>query len=376
MRVTDVEAIPVSVPVETSYETSLSVGGGGEHHYDHVVVRIDTDAGVVGVGEVAPMAAWPHGLTQAAVLSLVEETLAPVVEGRELDRIPRIVEDCWRTLAGEPFPLCGVDEALWDALGKARGVPVYDLLGGPVEENAEIELHHSIGIKAPEEVRADAAAAAEEGRTAYKVKVGGPDFAAEREAVAAIAEAVPGARIRVDANQGWSPPEATRRIPALDEAADGLVLVEQPVAYDDVAGLARVRERVDVPVLADEACFGPRDVAQLAAADACDAVNIKLAKSGGLHRGREVGTVAAAHGLPCFMGTMVELGVGTAATAHFMASCPAVGYPSGVMNAHAEHTLIAERDRWSATGDTFAVPDDPGLGVTLDEDALAEYRTD
>jgi L-alanine-DL-glutamate epimerase-like enolase superfamily enzyme len=239
-----------------------------------------------------------------------------------------------------------------------------------------VDLHYSIGIKAPEEVREAAATAAEDGLTAFKVKVGGPDFAAERDAVAAIAEAVPDARIRVDANQGWSVPEAVRRIPRLDEAAGGLVLVEQPIAYDDVAGLRRVREAVAPPILADEACFGPRDVARLARAEACDIVNIKLGKTGGLARAVDVAAVADAHGLPCFMGSMLELGVGTAANAHFAAACPTVTYPTGILNVHAADTLVEERERWTPDGDTFALPDAPGLGVTLDEDALASFRVD
>lgn len=375
-RVTSVEAIPVSVPVETAYETSLSLSTGSQETYDHVIVRVGTDAGVVGHGEVAPFAAWPHGLSQRGVLALVEDVLAPLVEGRRLDHVPRIVKDCWEALSGEPFPLCGVDVALWDALGKARCLPVYDLLGGPSGEEPTIDLHYSIGIKAPDEVRAEAAAAAENGFTAFKVKVGGPDIAAECDAVAAISEAVPDARIRVDANQGWSVPEAIRRIPRLDAAAGGLVLVEQPIDYDDVAGLGRVRDAVGVPILADEACFGPRDVARLARADACDIVNIKLAKTGGLSRARDVATVADAHGIPCFMGSMLELGVGTAANAQFAAACPAVTYPTGILNVHAADTLVEERDRWTPDGDTFTLPDSPGLGVTLDEAALTSFRVD
>jgi L-alanine-DL-glutamate epimerase-like enolase superfamily enzyme len=376
VRITAVEAIPVSVPVETAYETSLSLSTGPQGTYDHVVVRVRTDAGIVGHGEVAPYASWPHGLSQRAALALVEDVLAPLVEGRRLDHVPRIVEDCWTALSGEPFPLCGVDVALWDALGKHRDLPVYDLLGGPPGEEPTVDLHYSIGIKAPEEVREAAATAAEDGLTAFKVKVGGPDFAAERDAVAAIAEAVPDARIRVDANQGWSVPEAIRRIPRLDEAAGGLVLVEQPIAYDDVAGLRRVREAVAPPILADEACFGPRDVARLARAEACDIVNIKLGKTGGLARAVDVAAVADAHGLPCFMGSMLELGVGTAANAHFAAACPTVTYPTGILNVHAADTLVEERERWTPDGDTFALPDAPGLGVTLDEDALASFRVD
>lgn len=374
--VTGVEAIPVSVPVESAYETSLSVATGGQDSYDHVLVRVDTDEGVVGYGETAPLPSWPRGLTRPAVVDLVEGTLAPAAVGRSLDRIPRLVERLRTLLSGEPFPLCGLDVALWDALGRARGLPVYDLLGGPADDEPTVDLHYSIGIKDAGEVAAEAAEAADAGFSAFKIKVGGPEPEAERAAVAAVADAVEGARVRVDANQGWTPPQAVRRIRALDDAAGGLVLVEQPVDHDDVEGLARVRDAVAPPVLADEACFSPRDVVALSRAGACDIVNIKLAKTGGLTGARDVATVADAHGLPCFMGTMLELGVGSAANAHFAAACPAITYPSGALNVHAADTLVADWERWTPDGDRFVLPDDPGLGVTVDEAALAEFRVD
>jgi len=373
-RVTAVETIPVSVPAEESYETSLSVDTGGQGAYDHVVVRVETDAGVTGVGEVAPSSTWPHGLTQSAVCALIADRIAPVVEGEPLHHVRRLVAEAERALSGEPFPLCGVDVALHDALGKLREQPVYELLGGAPGGEATIDLHYSIGIRPPEEVHERAAGAAAEGFSAFKLKVGGPDFAAEREAVAAVAEAVPDARIRVDANQGWTAAEAVTAVPKLDDAAGGLVLVEQPVPHDDIAGLRRVREATGVPVLADEACFSPRDVASLAEQGACDAVNVKLAKTGGLARARDVATVASAHGLPCFMGSMLELGVGTAANAHFAAASPAVQYPTGVLNVHATSTLIEDRESWQTEGDSFTVPDGPGLGVTLDEAAVERYQ--
>jgi len=375
-QITAVETVPVSVPAETTYETSLSIATGGSGSYDHVLVRVETDAGIEGVGEVAPLSAWPHGLTQSAVVDLIEDRLAPLVEGEPVHRVPRLVDQARRSLSGEPFPLCGVDVALYDALGKARNLPVYELLGGAPDGDPTIDLHYSIGIRPPEEVRELATEAREEGFTAFKVKVGGPDFDAEREAIAAIADAVPDARIRVDANQGWSAAEAVSRIPRLDNAADGLVLVEQPVPYDNIPGLRRVRDGAEVPVLADEACFSPSDAADLAKREACDIINIKLGKTGGFSGARDLATVARAHGLPCFMGSMLELGVGTAANAHFAASSPAIDYPSGILNVHAASTLVKERESWSPSGDSFTVPDDPGLGVTLDEGAVERYRTD
>ncbi|NHX37967.1 MULTISPECIES: mandelate racemase/muconate lactonizing enzyme family protein [Halolamina] len=374
--ITNVETIPVSVPTEESYETSLSVATGGQGAHDHVLVRVETDAGVTGVGEVAPHSPWPHGLTQSAVVDLIADRITPAIDGKPLHRIPRLVENVEQVLSGESFPLCGIDMALHDALGKLRDQPVYELLGGPAGKEPMVDLHSSIGIRPPEEVREIAARAAEEGFNAFKLKVGGPDLAAERAAVEAIAEAVPDARIRIDANQGWTAAEAVNAVPELDEAAGGLVLVEQPVPYDDTAGLRRVREAAGVPVLADEACFSPQDVASLAKQGACDLINIKLAKTGGLSRAQDVATVANAHGLACFMGSMLELGVGTAANAQFAAASPAVSYPSGVLNVHAASTLIEETERWTPDGDRFIVPDSPGLGVTLDSDAVERYRVD
>lgn len=376
MNVTDVTAIPVSVPVEEAYETSLSSAPGDDPTTnDHLVVEVETDAGVTGVGEIAPHAAWPHGLTQDACTRIVNETLAPTVVGRDVARIPRIIEALETQLSGEPFPVYGIDLALHDALGKLRDRPVYDLLGGPKNDAREIDLHYSIGLKDAEAMAADAARAAEDGFDAFKVKVG-RDHDVEREGLAAIADAVPGAKIRVDANQGWKPAEAARKIRELDAAAGGLVLVEQPVEYDTDAGLRRVREAVDPPILADEAAFSPRDVARLARADAADIVNIKLGKTGGLYRGTDVATVADAHGMTCFMGSMVELGVGTAANAHMTVGTPTITYPTGVLNSHAEHTLIENDDRWTPDGPTFTVPDEPGLGVQLDRSAIERYRVD
>ncbi|MFB6211876.1 MAG: mandelate racemase/muconate lactonizing enzyme family protein [Halobacteriales archaeon] len=375
MQIERVEAIPVSVPVETAYETSLTAGDNGDRSYDHLVVRLHTDGGITGVGEIAPTPYWPHGLTQTACRAIIEETLAPTLEGRSIDRIGRIIEELEHAISGEPFPLYGIDVALHDALGKRDGRPVYDLLGGPIEDRT-FDLHYSIGIMDTEATREEAKKADQNGFDAFKIKVGGPDPVAEQESLAAIREAVPDARIRVDANQAWTADEAIRTIPKLNAAADGLVLVEQPVPYDDVRGLKRVKDAVEPLILADESCFSPSDAAEIARRNAADILNIKLAKTGGMYRGRALAHVADAHGLTCFMGSMVELGIGTAANAHFRVATPEITYPTGVLNLHAESSLVANDEPWQPTDGTFTVPEQPGLGIELDADALARYRID
>lgn len=377
MRIEAVDAVPVSVPVETPLQSSRTETPGTGHRdtYDRVLVVVETDVGVSGVGEIAPMPTWPRGLTRDACAAILDDEFIPVLEDRRVHRIPRIIEGLEATVADEPFPVCGVDMALYDALGKHRDLPVYELLGGPKRETRRIDLHYSIGLEDPDRMRSEAETASEAGHTDFKVKVG-TDPERERVGLRTIREVIPDARIRVDANGAWTADEAVREIRALDDAADGLVFVEQPVSADDRRGMRRVREAVDPPILADEACFSPADVAAIANLEAADIVNIKLAKAGGLHRAGEVATVARAHGMAGFMGSMLELGVGTAASAHFAVASPAVTYPTGIFNTRAEHALIESDDEWEPDGASVVVPDRPGFGISLDDEAIEQYRTD
>ncbi|WP_121823141.1 mandelate racemase/muconate lactonizing enzyme family protein [Halostella salina] len=377
MAVTSLDAIPVSVPKATALRTGGSSDStAGSDSFDHVLVRVETDGGVVGYGEVAPHPDWPNSGTQATVRSVIESEFAPLVEGRDPAHVARITEELDRTVASQPFALAGVDAALYDALGKQLGRPTYELLGGPTAADRSLPLHYTVGIKAPETVHEEAAAAADRGFSAFKLKVGADERDADRRRLEAVREACPGARIRVDANGSWTAGEAVRAIRDLNAAADGIVFVEQPVPPDDRAGLRRVRAAVEPSVMADEGCYGPADVAALAGADAVDAINVKPAKAGGITGARRVAAVAAAHGLPCYVGGMLELGVGAAAAAHFALATPARAYPTGLLNADADGSLLSDPDRWDPDGPTVAVPDDPGMGVSVDPDAIERYRTD
>ncbi|WP_135822264.1 mandelate racemase/muconate lactonizing enzyme family protein [Halostella litorea] len=377
MEVTSLDAVPVSVPKATALRTGGSDDStAGSDSFDHVLVRAETDAGVVGYGEVAPHPDWPKSGTQATVRSVIEAEFAPVVEGRDPAHVARVAADLEAAVASHPFAVAGVDAALHDALGKGMGRPVYELLGGPTAADRSLPLHHTVGIKPPEAVREEVAAAAERGFSAFKLKVGADDHDADRRRLEAVREACPDARIRVDANGTWHPGEAVRAIRSLNDAADGIVFVEQPVPQDDRAGLRRVRAAVEPSVMADEGCYTPADVAALASADAVDAINVKPAKAGGLAGATRVAAVAAAHGLPCYVGGMLELTVGAAAAAHFALASPERAYPTGLLNADADGALVADPGRWDPDGPTFSVPDDPGLGVSVDTDAVERYRTD
>ena len=151
-----------------------------------------------------------------------------------------------------------------------------------------------------------------DGFTVLKVKVG-TDARGDLDRVRAVRAAVgPDVRIRLDANQGWTPREAVRVIRGIEDAGLDVELVEQPVSRWDLDGLAWVSDRVDTPVLADESVFGVRDLVEVIRRRAADLVNVKLAKCGGLDQARALLALAEAHGMGTLVGSMMEgpIGVG------------------------------------------------------------------
>jgi L-alanine-DL-glutamate epimerase-like enolase superfamily enzyme len=170
-------------------------------------------------------------------------------------------------------------------------------------------------------------------------------------------------RIRLDANQGWTPREAVRAIGAMQDASLDLELVEQPVPMHDLEGLAWVTARVDVPILADESVFGVRDLVAVIHRRAADMVNVKLAKCGGLSIARTLLELAAAHDIGTMVGSMMETQVGVGAAASLVS---ALGT-----------TVVSDLDAawWLASspltgglrydGAEVVLPDAPGLGVRL-----------
>lgn len=245
------------------------------------------------------------------------------------------------------------------------------LLGGRVRD--DIPVGQSVGIKAtPEAVSEAERYVHDEGFTSVKVKVGAdPD--ADEQRVRAIADAVGDeVPIRVDANQGYTADVALELFRRLERDLD-LLLVEQPVARDDVDGMRRLTRALETPVLADESCFTPQDAYTVVNRNAADVLNIKIMKAGGLVPASRIAATAAAAQYPVAVGSMVELGVGTAAGAHFAATLPHATYPSDVKG-----TTLFEDDVLVEPIDVpdgrTPVPTAAGLGVELDETKVEEYR--
>ncbi|MCE2447723.1 MAG: hypothetical protein J4F35_04835, partial [Candidatus Latescibacteria bacterium] len=239
------------------------------------------------------------------------------------------------------------------------------LLGGQVRDR--VLLSHSLSMGDPEAIAAQAQSLVAQGYKTLKAKIG-RDLRADLAVLTAVRNAI-GSEIvlRVDANMGWSSAkEAVRSIEAI--ADFDLELVEQPLAADDLEGLRFVRERVSLPIMADESVWTPADALNCVRHQAVDVFNVYVSEAGGLGAAARIFAIAEAARLPCIIGSMPELGIGTAAQAHLAFAMPNLGYASDV-NGCVYHSGDVIREK-------LLPPSGPGLGVTLDEDALAEYRCD
>ena len=369
MRIERIEVIPVRVPVCPEFQIRGSLGSHTESPF--AILKVHTDEELTGLGEVSCTPVW-SGEDAYTAGHVIRNFLEPALRGEDPRSIERVTGKLKRAVAGHPFTKSGVEIALWDILGKAAGMPIYQLLGGPVRERIPIKM--SVSGAEPARAAELARWAISKGLRALKVKVG-MDPESDIERVKAVRQAIgSGIPLGIDANGGWSPRVAITTIRRLVEEC-GIYFAEQPVAPVDVGWLADVRRNVPVPVMADESCYTPQDAMALARAGAADILSVYVGK-GGIGPARKIIAVAEAAGLTCTVGSNLELGIASAAMAHLAAATSAIGaedFPCDILGSLAyEHTLVAEP--LEVREGTVKAPSGPGLGVDLEEGAIARYR--
>jgi len=317
--ITTVTCTPLRLPLHTPFVTALRRTGATET----LIVRVTDSDGVVGWGE-APQVWQVTGESVAGATACVEQLLAPLLLGRDVDDWEQVLVSVRGAVARNFGPRAALDVALHDLLARRAGIDLASFVAGKPVDPARLTLSTDVTLSAGavDELAAVARARIEDGFTMLKMKVG-TDASTDVARVRAVREAVgPAAALRLDANQGWTPREAVEVIRALADAALGVELVEQPVAGDDIEGLAWVTARVEIPVMADESVYGMRDLERIIRLGAADLVNIKLAKCGGLGAGRALLETAAQHGLGTIVGSMMEGPIGVGAAASLVAACP------------------------------------------------------
>ncbi len=357
MRIKEVLAYPVEVP----YIKPWVISGGPTTVAANVLVQVVTDAGIIGLGEGSPVPAYGDE-TQGTILHAIRDNLAPVLIGRDPFDTEALLKAMDKRLHGHHFAKAALDLALWDIRGKALGAPVYQLMGGVYRDH--IDLIEGVGLGDTETRVREAIEAVQKGFNIIKMKISGnPDLDVEQ--VGAVRAAVgPKIHLRLDANQGY---RAGDCLPTFKKLASfGLDYIEQPLPRWDLDGQAMLAAALDTPIMGDESCYSPEDVVTLIRHKAVDIVNIKIMKSG-LTRSQKMASIAEAAGLPCMIGSMVELGIGTAAGVHFGIATPAVTYACELVGAAFLVDDVCEGNPYTVIPPSHAwgVPAGVGLGVTL-----------
>ena len=327
----------LSIPLREPFVTASGVVQSREL----AVIRLEDDDGTVGFGEAAPLTPY-DGVS-------IDDVWDALREGPPERGAPPQARAAWEL-------------AELDLQARRRGRP----LGEPGAD--AIPVNRTLPAGPPQETAARARDGVRAGFSCFKVKVGLPD---DVQRVAAVRDAVGSwPAIRLDANGAWGVDEAAERIAAL--AAYDLQLVEQPCAT--LEELARLRELVEVPIAADEPIATADDVRRAAELGACDVINVKLSGSGGYRPARELVREAARHDLRVFLSSTLDGPWGIAAALQLAAS-ERVSLACGLATLELFDARIARALSPPRAG-LVQVPEGPGLGVEVDEDALAEVVVD
>jgi L-alanine-DL-glutamate epimerase-like enolase superfamily enzyme len=363
VRITELNATPVAVPYRKPERWAYGVRRG----LVSVLLELRTDEGLTGLGE-AP--AYPS----AEIVQAVLRTLEPMVVGEDPLRIERLLNriniiGTWHHVKATSPAIAAVEMACWDLLGKVSGQPVVALMGGYVRERAESIFY--LGLEDAESMNRSAAEAVSRGYRTLYFKVGADQVDVDVERVAAVRDgAGAGARIRVDANESWSSGAAIGAVSRM--APYRLEFIEQPVSGRNLAEMAYLRSRLDVPLLANEASWTRHD--QLAVINACaaDALSVDNQMDGGLLNLKRSAGIADAAGIPVVKHSLGELGVATAAALHVICSTPNFLYANQTYLGLLADDVLAGDPLVPRDG-TLAVPTGPGLGIQLDLDGVARY---
>lgn len=334
-----------------------------------VLVRVVTEDGVEGFGEVSATAAW-SGEDAVTATHFVRNVLAPRLVGRPLAPIAGHATEFDRILRGNWFTKAGLNTALWDALGRVRGESVATLLGGPFRNEVPVKISLSGD---GDDLRAAYEMAVGLGFRAFKVKVGRDPV--EDTARVRLARELAGgdALIGADANGGWTLPVALETVAALAES--GIAFIEQPVRADDLDGLREVRA-LGVPLIADESVYSPADVLRVGQAGAADVVSVYVGKSSALERAVESARLAGELGMDVVIGANGEMGIGAAAQLHVACACERVGtIPHGITGHHFYEDDTSLAAPLEIDGLVARLPEGPGLGVEPSEEVRRSFSS-
>lgn len=369
MKITEVRLTPLALPFLEPYHWA----GRCDYGAAAVLVEVETDADITGIGE--STAGFP---AEGVVACL--KGVTPYFLGESPFDVERLLYQARFLGSYNHTPwfanltLAGLEMALWDIIGQAAGRPVYQLLGGAFRR--QVDYFGFLQGDAPDELARSAESKVAEGFAVIYMKVGRGEKL-DLVNVAAVREVIGDRRLRLDANQAWDPYTAINMIRKLAPYAPDWI--EQPTVAQSLAALRQVKQAVDVPIAVDQGVFTAADVFEVCRQGAADVIVLSLHEAGGLLAFKKAAAVAEAAGISlCLHGQSVS-GITDCAQHHLGLTIPNLTDGNQIM-----HQLLAEQlhtaPDLTLTSGTLGLPERPGLGVTLNWDAVhraaERYYTD
>lgn len=370
MRIQEVRAIPVRVPRKSRFMPKTAHGVITSSEY--VLLEMETDEGITGVGEVTCSPSW-NGEDAAGTTALLRNQLSESLRGANPMSWSEVSEIVDSAVRSRPFLRAGIEMACMDAMGRALGLSVAQLLGGA--RRHEIMTKFVLPARDVDIVRAMAKDLSQYPVSTVKVKVG-TGLEGDIERVGGARDVLgPEVILTVDANEGWQPEEARRALQAFADA--GVTVIEQPLSRWVWHRTAELRTPTGPAIMADESVWTLADVLRAHETRAFDVVSVYPGKCGGMRNTLLLAQVAETLGLGVSFGSNMELGIGAAALAHTIAATPILSeaVPSDLIGPlYFESDLV--KDSSFVDYASSRLPSGPGLGVELDRDAAERYRTD
>ncbi|MBI1372303.1 MAG: mandelate racemase [Phycisphaera sp.] len=361
MKITRIAAYQVDLPLhEGKYSWS---GGKSVQVFDSTVVRVETDAGIVGHGEVCPLGPVYLPSYAAGARAGIQE-LAPQLIGQDPTRLGPLNRFMDAALKGHPYVKSAIDVACWDILGQHAGIPVVDLLGGRYGD--DFVLYRAISQRSPQEMADNLAGYRAEGYKRFQLKVGS-DVETDIARIQAVSKVLePGDILVADANTGWLPHEAARVVRGVRDVD---VYIEQPcLTYEQCMCIQR---RTDHAFVMDECIDGIDTLLRCAADRSADVVNIKISKFGGLTKAKLARDLCVELGIAMTIEDTWGGDIVTAAISHLAHSTPTeLLFTSTDFNSYVTRS-IADGAPQRHNG-RMAAPTTPGLGCTPKMDVLGD----
>lgn len=364
MKIKRIEPIAVSLPLRKPVKMSFEE----VRDANNVLVRLETGDGIVGWGEAAS-APTMTGETQASMVAAVRY-LAPLLEGMSAAEITDVMARADRYLYGNRAAKSAIEMALHDALGHATHQPACELLGGRIR--GRVALLRLVGTGSTAGDIEEAGRKKAEGYVAFKIKVGIADPLVDAGRTRKVCEALANGELLIcaDANQGWTAEQAITYVRAIGDAP--LEFFEQPVAGEDIQGMAAVARASRVKIGADEGLHSLADLRRHHEAGAAHGGSLKTIKFGGMRPVRDAARLCAELGMKVNLACkMAESGIATAAVLHLAAAVPAVDWGVSLTNQYLADDVLA-KPLAIARGHA-EVPTGPGLGIEVDEAKVRRY---